>query len=73
MVGAPFEHCLNGMKWKSRARWTNVGRKQVDQWVLRAGDGLRKVTDWQGALEERWVQEDNTAGRSRVVCVVERS
>lgn len=50
-----------------------MGRKQVYHWVFRAEDGLRKVTDWQGGLEERWVQEDNAAGKEQGVCVLERS
>lgn len=55
-----------------RARWADVGRKQVDRWVFSTRDGLRKVTDWQGGLEEGWMQEASAAMGSRGLCSKEK-
>lgn len=49
-----------------------MGRKQVDRWVFSTRDGLRKVTDWQGGLEEGWMQEASAAMGSRGLCSREK-
>lgn len=49
-----------------------MGRKQVDHWVFSTKDGLKKVTDRQGGLQEGWMQEASAAAGSRELCSREK-